>query len=189
VAVPEATAAPRPSASVVLARDLDGGGVEVYVLTRPLSSVFAPGATVFPGGALDQEDGLEAALALAPGFVPDEAARRMGLAGDPESLRLRLHPQALTYIAHFLTPEGWPRRFDTRFFLAAAPAGQEARAHPAEAVDGGWAAPSAVLDRHRHGEVSLLMPTLLLLRDLAEQASVRCAIDALGSRTVRCLSI
>jgi hypothetical protein len=39
------TVTPRLSSSVILLRDLAGGGVAVYMLRRPLASSFAAGST------------------------------------------------------------------------------------------------------------------------------------------------
>jgi 8-oxo-dGTP pyrophosphatase MutT (NUDIX family) len=51
----------RDAATVILVRDRPD--LEVFVLRRNMALVFAPGATVFPGGAVDPED-LELAARL-----------------------------------------------------------------------------------------------------------------------------
>jgi 8-oxo-dGTP pyrophosphatase MutT (NUDIX family) len=93
-------------------------------------------------------------------------------------------PDLLRYVAHFITPAGAPRRYDTHFFLAAAPPGQEAAAHPGEAVDGGWQVPAALLERHAGDRTALMVPTRILLAELAEQPSTAAAAADLGSRPV-----
>jgi 8-oxo-dGTP pyrophosphatase MutT (NUDIX family) len=93
-------------------------------------------------------------------------------------------PELLRYVAHFITPAEAPRRYDTYFFLTAAPAGQEAAAHPAEAVDGGWHVPAALLERHAGDRTALMVPTRILLGELAGHPSAAAAAADLGSRPV-----
>ena len=93
-------------------------------------------------------------------------------------------PERLRYVAHFITPAEAPRRFDTYFFLTDAPAGQEAAAHPGEAVDGGWHVPAALLARHAGDRTALMVPTRILLAELADQPSAAAAAADLGSRPV-----
>jgi 8-oxo-dGTP pyrophosphatase MutT (NUDIX family) len=54
---------------------------------------------------------------------------------------LQLATDALAYIAHWITPPIRPKRFDTRFFVAALPSGQEALHDAAETVDHVWLRP------------------------------------------------
>ncbi|WP_220186967.1 NUDIX hydrolase [Pseudonocardia pini] len=77
-----------------------------------------------------------------------------------------LRSDLLTAWAHWITPPVEPRRYDTHFFVAALPAGQEADAHTSEAVEAGWWHPSAALAAFDAGELTLMPPTLLSLRDL-----------------------
>ena len=58
---------------------------------------------------------------------------------------LRLGADRLHYISHWLTPLGRPKRFDTRFFIAAAPAGQTAAHDAAEIVEHRWLRPADAL--------------------------------------------
>ena len=55
---------------------------------------------------------------------------------------LRLPLDAIAYVSRWVTPEESPRRYDTRFFAAAMPAGQQAIADDWEAVDASWWQPS-----------------------------------------------
>jgi 8-oxo-dGTP pyrophosphatase MutT (NUDIX family) len=74
---------------------------------------------------------------------------------------------ALRYIAHWVTPVGEsPRRFDTRFFLAAAPDGQEGVHDDAETVASMWVRPAVALDAYRRGELLLMPPTVANLEFL-----------------------
>ena len=64
---------------------------------------------------------------------------------------LVLDGSALSYFAHWITPVGPPRRYDTRFFVAAAPAGQVPVHDDKELVANTWVTPAEALERHRAG--------------------------------------
>ena len=49
----------KPAATVLLIRDADDGGIEVFMLRRTFSAAFASGMFVFPGGKVDDVDGIE----------------------------------------------------------------------------------------------------------------------------------
>jgi 8-oxo-dGTP pyrophosphatase MutT (NUDIX family) len=74
---------------------------------------------------------------------------------------------ALVPMARFITPTGAPRRFDTWFFIAAAPAGHEYRHDDHETVASRWIRPSAALEAHRQGTFPLVEPTVLTLTAIA----------------------
>lgn len=82
----------------------------------------------------------------------------------------------------WVTPDVEPRRFDATFFLCRAPEGQLARQDDGETVGFEWAAPAELLQRAANGERSLLFPTLMNLRRLAESADVASAIAAADTR-------
>ncbi len=96
------------------------------------------------------------------------------------ALGLRLDVRGLVYHSHWLTPPGTPKRFDTRFFIARAPADQEAVADYGEAVELMWLTPQAALDPQRG--LKLLPVTQRTLRDLARFAT---ADDALAEARAR----
>jgi 8-oxo-dGTP pyrophosphatase MutT (NUDIX family) len=97
---------------------------------------------------------------------------------------LELAPGALAYFAHWITPEGIPTRFDTRFFLAALPPGQEARHDGRETSAGEWLAPAEALARYRKGEAQLVPPTFMLLSELSRFRDVAAALAAAEARSV-----
>ncbi|MDI9243906.1 MBL fold metallo-hydrolase [Marinobacter sp. CHS3-4] len=70
----------------------------------------------------------------------------------------------LAYLSHWTTPPGPPRRFDTRFFVTAAPDGQTARHDGTETIDHLWISPAQALDEHSAGTRLLGLPTLQTLR-------------------------
>jgi 8-oxo-dGTP pyrophosphatase MutT (NUDIX family) len=73
---------------------------------------------------------------------------------------LTLDASALEYIAHWVTPVGPPRRYDTRFFVALAPESQKAAHDQGETVADAWIRPTEALARHRAGELEMIFPTI-----------------------------
>lgn len=104
--------------------------------------------------------------------------REVSLAQFLADAGLALRADLLRPLAHWLTPELEPRRYDTRFFLAAMPAGQLADAETTEASVAGWHRPVDALADGRAGERMLLPPTWRTLAELAAQPTVADAIDA-----------
>ena len=92
---------------------------------------------------------------------------------------LVLDLSAIRYVAHWVTPVGEsPRRFDTRFFLAAAPDGQEGIHDDAELVDSRWVRPHEAIAQAQAGELLMMPPTIANLRFVAQCASTDEALDA-----------
>ena len=82
----------------------------------------------------------------------------------------------LNYVAHWVTPEAAPRRFSTRFFLAAATGGGTARADEREVLSARWFNPSQALEQ----QIPMAHPTRHFLRILAGMGSVEKALDWAG---------
>ena len=114
--------------------------------------------------------------------------------GDPGAFRamcdaegLRLATDHLAYVAHWITPENQPRRYDTRFFVARAPAEQEALHDGFEAVESAWIRPESALERHADGGLNLISPTLANLEALcgyADTAALLAAKRAIDPATI-----
>lgn len=90
----------------------------------------------------------------------------------------------LQYFAHWITPEGMPKRFDTHFFLATAPGEQQAAHDRLETSEGIWISPSEALARFERGEFPLVFATIYQLRELAEFGSVREALQSTDQQHV-----
>jgi glyoxylase-like metal-dependent hydrolase (beta-lactamase superfamily II)/8-oxo-dGTP pyrophosphatase MutT (NUDIX family) len=105
-----------------------------------------------------------------------EALQRgeVGMAEVCTAAAIRLDARSLRYHAHWLTPPGSPRRFDTRFFIAPAPPGQQALADEGEAVALMWLTPQAALDPATG--LKLLPVTQVLLQGLLRFASTAEAL-------------
>ena len=93
-----------------------------------------------------------------------------------EGLRLRLG--AIHYFAHWITPTPAPRRFDTRFFVAAAPADQEPLHNPGELIDQAWIRPADAIEGHRQGTFDLILPTIRNLEAIARFERAADLLDA-----------
>jgi hypothetical protein len=70
--------------------------------------------------------------------------------------------------AHWITPEWSSRRFDTRFFVASVPAGQQARDVGGEADHVAWLPVEDAFAAYRNGTLTMMTPTASTLRDLSE---------------------
>lgn len=81
-------------------------------------------------------------------------------------LEMQLAADRVHYFSHWFTPEGPPRRYDTRFFVAAAPQEQEGLHDESELVDSEWVRPQDALDAYERGEFQMIYPTLTTLRAL-----------------------
>ena len=94
------------------------------------------------------------------------------LAGEELSLAAgRLRP-----FDHWITPVIEPRRYDTRFFLAALPEGQEPDDQTSEVDQTMWARPADLLADFRAGRSMILPPTWVQLHRLSEFSDVDAAL-------------
>ena len=214
----------RSAATVVLLRDAPTGP-ETFLVRRHGQSGFMAGATVFPGGKLDDAD----VAARTAGLTPEQCAERLAVVDSAHAWRIHvaavreLHEEAhvllardaqgrvvdaavvaaidavlqgarqghqlpahkwheavqdvgltlaldlLVPFAHWLTPRAEPRRFDTWFFAALQPEGQDAALDPHESSDAFWrTAQAALLEHDAGGAILLPPPTLHTLLRMAE---------------------
>jgi 8-oxo-dGTP pyrophosphatase MutT (NUDIX family) len=101
-----------------------------------------------------------------------------------EDEHLQLAVDRMYYFSHWITPEGAPRRYDTRFFVARAPEAQEPLHDDHEVIANLWIRPSVALERHRAGEFDLIFPTMRSLQALERFATaddVLAAAEAIQS--------
>ena len=97
---------------------------------------------------------------------------------------LRLATDRLLYFAHWITPEGNPLRFDTRFFAAPMPPDQTPTDDGKEVTDLRWLTPAAALAAQKRGELSLRNPTIRNLMLFTDATSTSDALARLRGRTV-----
>jgi 8-oxo-dGTP pyrophosphatase MutT (NUDIX family) len=86
--------------------------------------------------------------------------------------------ERLVPFAHWITPEFMKRRYDTWFFLAEAPAGQEAAHDGGESVATRWIRPGEAIAEAEAGRLPIMFPTLMNLRKLARHATAAEALAA-----------
>jgi 8-oxo-dGTP pyrophosphatase MutT (NUDIX family) len=218
------TVVTRDAATVILVSDRPD--LHVLMMERTRRAVFGPGATVFPGGAVDPGDA-HAGLAERILGMADEAASadqgiaRGGLAFRVAALRecfeeaglllardaatgrpvdhdpalaaarrdlnagviafgdllarrdLVFDARELRVFSHWLTPLGAPRRYNTWFFVAAAPEGEEGTHDDNELVALDWVRPADALAQHADGRIDLIFPTEMSLRALSHYDNAR----------------
>lgn len=103
-------------------------------------------------------------------------AREISLAELLAARGLAVRADLLRPFAHWITPPVEPRRYDTKFFAAALPAGQEARHVSGEADEASWLTPSAALAELAAGTRPMLPPTIHTLGQLEPFADVAAAL-------------
>jgi 8-oxo-dGTP pyrophosphatase MutT (NUDIX family) len=158
-----------PAATVVVVRD-QAGGLEVLMLRRNSKLVFG-GMWVFPGGRVDTGD-------IDPANPHDElaAARRAAVRETEEEAGLRLAPDALVPLSHWIPPAQAPRRYATWFFVAAAPLEALVTIDGGEIHEHGWLRPGDALAQHGTGQIELAPPTWVTLWSLAAAGSIEVAL-------------
>ena len=160
---------PRPAATVILLRDReDDGSLEVLMLRRSAEARFMPNVWVFPGGALDPEDGdgIEGLAACARRELTEVSG--IALPADAD----------LVTLARWVTPEVIKTRFDTWFFLAAAPAGTVAVPDGNEMTAERWVSPQDALSEYEAETFAIVFPTVKQLEALAPHGDTAAAIAA-----------
>jgi 8-oxo-dGTP pyrophosphatase MutT (NUDIX family) len=164
---------PRPAGTVIVLR---GGatGLEVLLVRRNPNARFMGGAWVFPGGAVDRDEGEgdQALRAAAVRELEEEAGISLG---DPEQL---------VPFSRWITPREVKTRYDTWFYLAALPAGAEAHIDGSEVVDARWYAPAAALEARGRGELFMVFPTIKHLEQLAAFESADALLTHARGREV-----
>jgi 8-oxo-dGTP pyrophosphatase MutT (NUDIX family) len=95
----------------------------------------------------------------------DKKERRLIEVCAEENLKLAV--DSIHYFSHWITPEGPPRRYDTRFFVARAPDAQIALHDDREAIANIWIRPQDALDRGKRGELEIIFPTMKNLTAIA----------------------
>jgi 8-oxo-dGTP pyrophosphatase MutT (NUDIX family) len=211
---------PQKAATVILLRDKNNEGFEVFLLKRHEKSSFMGGNFVYPGGRVDRDDGSlesfahwiaairelfeEAGVLLAydqKGNLfqlrnPDDQRKflnyreslqkgKISICEMAQKEKLLLALDQLHYYAHWITPEARSERFDTRFFLAHYPLGQEASHDQKETTAGVWITPQKALKKNLKGEAILSPPTLKTLEDLSRFKSIDDVFDSLRRQEVQ----
>jgi len=139
----------------------------------------------------------ESALVSAARLRDIEAAHRVAMTRRERTFgailgaeNLVLAPETMVPFAHWITPERSPKRFDTHFFVAAAPSDQVALHDGEEAVDSVWITPAAALKDSNASGYKLVFPTAMNLQKLGRHpASASALAAARASRVVTVMPI
>jgi 8-oxo-dGTP pyrophosphatase MutT (NUDIX family) len=166
--------APRPAATVIVLR---GGPqtLEVLLVKRNPEARFMGGAWVFPGGAVDRDEGQgdRALRAAALRELQEEAGIALANAGE------------LIPFSRWITPAQVKIRFDTVFYLAPLPPRATEKVDGREVVEARWYRPRDALESSGNGELFLVFPTIKHLEQIAGFASAAGLIAHARDREVR----
>ncbi len=132
------------------------------------------------GAALVAPEAFAAIFEQRDAIAKGEASFLDAIAGQ----RLVLALDTLSPFAHWITPEGMPKRFDTRFYIAAAPHAQEALCDGSETVDACWITPEDALTAMREKRRTIIFPTRLNLELLGQSADSEAALGAARARKI-----
>jgi 8-oxo-dGTP pyrophosphatase MutT (NUDIX family) len=164
---------PRQAASVILVRGEDSD-LELLLVKRNPQSRFMGGVWVFPGGAVDADEG-----------AGEEPHRTAGVRELAEEASVSgISPAELVPFSRWITPAQVKIRFDTWFFVAHIPAGEEPQVDGGECVELGWFTPQGALDAHERGEILLVFPTIKHLEQLRAFATARELLAYASEREV-----
>jgi glyoxylase-like metal-dependent hydrolase (beta-lactamase superfamily II)/8-oxo-dGTP pyrophosphatase MutT (NUDIX family) len=148
---------------------LESGGLDFFVAA--IRECFEESGLLF--GRADDDGGSALDGAAATRLAPWRGLlhqREHGIAEMCAKEKIRLDAGAMVYLSHWLTPLGRAKRYDTRFFIAAAPASQIALFDGTEMVEQLWIAPGEALARSK--TLKLLTPTQKTLELIARYADV-----------------
>jgi len=184
----------RQAASVIMLREV-AQRLEVYVQHRATTMDFAAGAVVFPGGRTDPEDaaydfGPEAASVVSRhahgwqktslGSINRSEALtnasmmlRTGLREVQEETGIALQPNIMRPWANLITPVGYPKRFDTFFYLATPDEDVVPENITTEATSAEWLSIESILQNAKVKRIALMRPTEFLLTDILEFGSIK----------------
>lgn len=114
----------------------------------------------------------------------DLLEHRIDFANALARLRCRVAGNALEYMAHWITPERSPRRYDTRFFAARVRGGAEPIVDEREMTDALWITPARAVKESAGGGLPMILPTVRTLEHLAAYTGTEEALAALARASV-----
>jgi 8-oxo-dGTP pyrophosphatase MutT (NUDIX family) len=170
---PPAAWAERLGTSVPLARGFVCAAIrETFEESGVLLASAPDGSPITPAGPVWESD--RRAL----------VERRLALSDLLEQRGLRVRSDVLRPWAHWVTPRFEPRRYDTWFFLAALPAGQQARDVSGEAERAFWSSPGEAISAAEASQAAMLPPTWAVLDQLADYSTTADALAAATGRVI-----
>jgi len=105
----------------------------------------------------------------------EDLLRREGLA---------LAADRLYYFSHWITPEFLPLRYDVRFFVTRAPAGQEALHDGVELTKHAWITPRDALRRFAERKCNMVLPTLMTMEELSRYRTIDEVIQMMTKKQI-----
>ena len=174
----------RPASTVIVMRPGPSTSLrasdpfEILMVRRADKVAFMAGSYVFPGGRVDESDRPPRGEQLAAPTFPDlnaeeEATYRMAAVRElQEEASVYITVDDLQPFAHWVTPEIETRRFDTRFFLARMPEGQQPKHDEGETAALEWLSPREAIARFQRRDLLLPPPTWTSIRQLAHRSSI-----------------
>lgn len=163
--------------------DAEDGADELVALLPALPS--APDAAYWLGAIREVFEETGALLAVGAASAEALQGQREALLSGGATLldvlrSLGAQPDIarMVYCAHWITPLAEPKRYDTRFFLAALPDGVTATADAREMSDAVWLTARAALDRFREGTLPMVFPTVKTIERLALYDTVDAMLQA-----------
>jgi 8-oxo-dGTP pyrophosphatase MutT (NUDIX family) len=164
---------PRPAATVIVLR---GGAdaLEVLLVKRNPASKFMGGAWVFPGGAVDRNEGKG---------QPALRAAAMRELGEEAGIELN-DPDTLIPFSRWITPAAVKTRFDTWFYLTPLPDGATPEIDGSEIVDARWYEPRLALEAAGRGELLLVFPTIKHLEQISPFESAQALMEYAQGREI-----
>lgn len=180
---------PRAAVSVLPLRET-ARGLEAFVQHRVRTMDFAPGAVVFPGGRVDPADAARGTLLALPADAPPlgfpaaetgvfsdiRTALAAGVRELHEETGAAVDPARLVPWDNWITPLGYPRRFDVAFFLLAVEPGDALAHATTEASASAWIAVSDLVDQVNAGTLAMVPPTRALVDEIAALGSLDAAL-------------
>lgn len=158
------------------------------MLKRGSGARFMPGVWVFPGGAVDPGD-REAAGGLGGELDADELAHRVcGAREVAEEAAIAIEAASLRPWSRWITPEVVPIRFDTRFYVALAPAHSRPEPDRSEVDEARWLAPGTALEEHAGGALEISFPTVKHLEELAGYRDADAVLTEGAERRVEAIT-
>lgn len=160
---------PLPAVSVIPVRE-QSGTLEVFIQHRAHTMDFAPGVVVFPGGRVDPIDETSAyrmGIDVAEACAVREVAEEAGAVVDPSEL---------IHWDRWITPAGYPKRFDVEFFLLPVADGSEFVHSTGEAIDSVWMPVADLVVAVEAGRLNMVPPTRTLLDELSALATLEAAV-------------
>ncbi len=161
-------------------------GAERHLLVTAVRETFEECGVLLARNAAGHSCPSRVAAELAPLRRRIQNGHPEGFLSGLREAGLRPAWEDLIFCAHWVTPEGLPRIFDTRFFMAALPPDQQPSPdYPGELDSMRWVSPSTALRESVRGETLLLPPTRAVLAQLAAQPTVAAAVQAARSSKVQ----